>query len=271
MMLIQTETREKPGEIVRQWRKVRRLSQMDLAFAANVSARHLSFVETGRSHPSDDLILRLSDALELPLRHTNTLLIAAGYAPRYTSWSLADDHTGMVRAALDHLMRQHEPYPAVVVDRGYDVVMANDGFRRLSTWLVGDESLLARHNNTFRALFAPDGWWRYVVNWDVVQGTLLKRLREESILFQSAALAELYEACLADSRRTGVVPDESETETQLPVLTLTFRKGDVELSFFSTVTTFGTAIDVTIQELHIETLFAADAETQGFCRAVLGR
>ena len=209
------------GDVLRHWRTVRRFSQMDLALAANVSPRHLSFIETGRSQPGYNLVVRIADVLDLPLRHTNSMLLAAGYAPRYTTWSLDDDQSGTVRAALERMLVQHEPYPA----------------------------------------FAPAGLRPYVADFELVQDLLLKRLREESIRYQSEALFQLYEACEADVahlNRTG----DAVADQQLPVVALGLRKGDIELRFFSTVTTFGTAVDVTTEELRIESLFPADGETE---------
>ncbi len=251
------------GDILRHWRKARRFSQMDLALAADVSTRHLSFIETGRSQPGYDLVLRLAEVLDLPLRHTNSMLVAAGYAPRYTAWSIDDDQTGMVRSALERMLAQHEPYPAFVTTRSYDLMMSNNGARKLISWLTGGDDLLHRFGNSYRLLFAPDGLRSYVVNFELVQDLLLKRLHEESINYQDKALFQLYEACTAD------VSDLTQTEQpmvdqQLPVMTLGFWKGDIEVCFFSAVTTFGTAIDVTTQELRIESLFPADKETEEF-------
>ena len=255
------------GDILRHWRKARRFSQMDLALAANVSIRHLSFIETGRSQPGYDLVLRLAEVLDLPLRHTNSLLVAAGYAPRYTNWSMDDDQTGMVRAALERMLAQHEPYPAFVTTRSYDLIMSNNGAHQLISWLTDDDNLLSRFSNSYRLLFASDGLRPYVVNFELVQDMLLKRLREESISYQSEALFQLYEACTAD------VSDLNQTEQptvdqQLPVMTLGLQKGDIEVCFFSTVTTFGTAIDITTQELRIECLFPADKETEEFLQGL---
>ncbi|GAB4511533.1 MAG: helix-turn-helix transcriptional regulator [Anaerolineae bacterium] len=261
--MIGQQSSVKVGDILREWRKVRRLSQMDLALAANVSTRHLSFVETGRASPSDDLILRLSDALQLPLRHVNALLVAAGYAPRYTHWTLEDDKTGLIRAALEHLMARHAPYPALVVNRTYDLVMINEGIIRLLTWLSEDGHLLAGYTNLFEMMFAPDGLRHYLVQWDVLQHQMLRRLYEESIAYQSEALTRLYQDCLAQSDPPPASTPH-EADPAFPVMTLAFQKGGRELHFFTAVTTFGTAMDVTIQELRIETFFPANAAAQQF-------
>jgi transcriptional regulator with XRE-family HTH domain len=256
------------GDVLRHWRKVRRFSQMELALAAEVSPRHLSFIETGRSQPGYDLILRLAEVLNLPLQHTNLMLVAAGYAPRYTAWSLDDDKTGMVRIALNHMLAQHEPYPAFVTTRHYDVIMFNNGAQKLISWLTDGDDLLSRFGNSYRMLFAADGLRPYLINFDILQRLLLKRLYQESINYQSEALFQLYEACRAEL--AGLGPTESPAVDQyLPVITLGLRKGDIEISLFSTVTTFGTAIDVTTQDLRVECLFPTNAETQKILQKLL--
>jgi len=256
------------GDLLKHWRRTRRFSQMDLALTANVSTRHLSFVETGRAHPGYDLVLRLAEVLNLSLQHTNTLLMSAGYAPRYSEWSLDDDKTGMVRAALERMLAQHVPYPALVTTRQYDLIMVNDGTSRLMRWLTGQGDVMSRFSNSYQMLFASDGLRPHLVNFDLLKGMMLKRLYEESITYQSEALLRLYKACAAEV--VDVEPlYQSATAPQLPVMTLNLRKDDVELCFFSTVTTFGTAIDVTTQELRIESFFPANDQTQRIIQRVL--
>jgi len=257
------------GDLLKHWRKARRFSQMDLALTANVSTRHLSFVETGRANPGYDLVLRLAEVLGLSLQHTNALLIAAGYAPRYSAWSLDDDKTGMVRAALVRMLMQHEPYPALVTTRCYDLIMVNNGTQRLMKWLMGEEALMSRFSNSYQLLFAPYGLRPYLINFERLKGMMLKRLFEESITYQSEALFQLYKACLGETVEAEV-SQQASSDPQLPVMTLGLRKDDLEAHFFSTVTTFGTAIDVTTQELRIECFFPADDSTQRLLQQVLG-
>lgn len=264
--MINSDSIDNVGQILRHWRSVRRLSQMDLAAEARVSTRHLSFVETGRSRPGYDLVLRLAEVLRLPLRHTNALLIAAGYAPHYTSWTLDDDRTGMVRIALDHLLNQHEPYPAVVIDRQYNIVLTNQGFRQAVTWVTDDETILTRYDNLYKLVFAPDALFPYFTTPEIVRTVLLKRLHEESILYQDETLAQLHTWC-SEMCPVAATSDGLDGDTQMPVLTFSLQKGDMALTYFSTITTFGTAIDVTIQELRIESLFPADPVTQAFFQA----
>lgn len=249
------------GDMLRHWRKVRRFSQMALALAADVSTRHLSFIETGRAQPGYELILRLAAVLELSLQHTNTLLVAAGYAPRYPAWSLTDEPTGIVQATLTRMLAQHEPYPAFVTTRSYDIIMVNKGTQALLAWLIDSDDLLERFDNSYRLLFDPAGLRPYVSNFNALQQVLLKRLHEECMYYQDAALFQLYEACtcdLTDKRFS----EQYDADAQLPVVTLELCKGNVAVRFFSTVTTFGTAIDVTAQELRVEQLFPTDEHTQ---------
>lgn len=248
------------GDILRQWRKIRKVSQMELALEANVSTRHLSFVESGRSHPSDALLLDLARTLNLPFRHTNALLVAAGYAPRYSAFSLEDDQMAVIRTTLEHFLAQHEPYPAVVINRTYDILMATQGFRRTVTWLAGAEAL-AKYTNVFRLFFAPDGLRPYCTEWPLVRQILLARLYEEHILYQDARLAELYAECRAAGGDDSLL-EEPQSAHALPVLSFTLRKGSLELDFFSAITTFGSAVDTTVQELRIESLFPSDAATR---------
>ncbi len=256
------------GDMLKHWRKIRRFSQMDLALTANVSTRHLSFVETGRAKPGHDLVLRLAEVLGLSLQHTNALLVAAGYAPRFSAWSLDDDKTGMVRTALERMLIQHEPYPALVTTRHYDLIMVNKGTRRLMGWLTGSEEIMSRFSNSYQLLFAAHGLRPYLVNFDLLKGMMLKRLYEESITYQSEALFRLYETCLGETVET--VTMQQPLDLQLPMMTLGLRKGDLEARFFSTITTFGTAIDVTTQELRIESFFPADDPTKHLIERVLG-
>ena len=265
--MLTTNTSEQVGDILRRWRKVRHLSQMELALAANVSTRHLSFVETGRARPGYDLLLRLAEVLQLPLRHSNALLVAGGFAPHYTDWSLDDDRTGMIRAALEHLLKQHNPYPAVVVDRNYEVVMHNAGFEAAVLWLTDDATTLHRYTNMFRLMFADDGLRPYITNWRALEHVLLKRLYDESIVYQSEALMALYRELAGENDLLQPPPlddDPTGFDPQVPVVTVKLCKDDVHLALFSTMTTFGTAIDVTIQELRIESFFPADESTQAF-------
>lgn len=247
------------GTLLQQWRTERGKSQMDVALAAKVSTRHLSFVETGRAQPSDDLLLRLADVLELSTRHRNVLLVAAGYAPQYNGWTLTDDDTGIVQYALERMLAQHNPFPAFVIDRHYDILLVNDGFHTLLRWLTTPDTPLYQFTNVYELMLDPHGLQRYLGNYHITRQMLLTRLHEESVAYQSPQLASLYAKYAPDTPTdtTQIMPD-------VPVLTLCLAKDNISLEFISTVTGFGTAIDATIQELRIESLFPVNDATRQF-------
>jgi transcriptional regulator with XRE-family HTH domain len=246
------------GELLRQWRERRRLSQMELALQAEISTRHLSFVETSRSKPSRAMVLRLAEQLELPLRERNHLLLAAGYAPVYAETALDSPHLSAVRAAVRQLLTGHEPYPAVVVDRGWNLVDANASVALLTEGVAPE--LLAPPANVLRVSLHPGGMASRIVNLGEWRAHLLGRLRREVALTADATLVALYDELRA------YPCDRPVPESEVPgpgdiVVPLRIRHGDGELAFFSTVATFGTPLDVTVAELTIESFFPADAET----------
>jgi transcriptional regulator with XRE-family HTH domain len=251
------------GELLRDWRQRRRRSQLDLALEAEVSARHLSFVETGRSKPSRELLLHLADHLDVPLRERNTLLLAAGFAPQYPERTLDDDAMAPVREALDKVLAGHSPFPAVVVDRRWDVVSANAAALAILTDGVASD-LVAPPVNALRAAFHPDGLAPRVVNLAEYSAHVLHRLHHQVVTSQDPGLAALYDELRAypgveETHRTVFQPEA------LVFSTLRLRPAvgtdGPELAFFSTLATFGTALDVTVAELTIESVFPADETT----------
>ncbi len=248
------------GELLRQWREYRRLSQLDLSIQAEISTRHVSFLETGRSKPSRDMILHLSEHLDIPLRERNHLLLAAGYAPVYSESTLGSPQMAAVREAIGKLLAGHEPYPAVVVDRGWNLVDANAGIALLAEGISPD--LLA---NVLRASLHPDGLAPRIANLGEWRAHLLGRLKRQIGLTGDSGLAELY----AELR--GYPCDQPEPEVEVPgpgdiLVPLRLRQADRELSFFSVMATFGTPLDITVAELMIESFFPADEETSRFLR-----
>jgi transcriptional regulator with XRE-family HTH domain len=255
---ITTQPLRPVGELLRQWRERRRLSQLDLALQTEISARHLSFVETGRSRPSRDLLLRLAEQLELPLRERNHLLLTGGYAPVYGQAALDAPELAAVRAALRQVLAGHEPYPAVVVDRGWNLVDANASVALFLERVRPD--LLTPPANVLRVSLHPDGMAPHILNLGEWRGHLLARLRRQITLTADPALAELH------GELHGYPCDQPEPEVELPgpgevVVPLRIRHGDRELSFLSIMASFGTPLDVTVAELAIESFFPADAET----------
>lgn len=247
------------GDALRLWRRTRSLSQMDLALEADISPRHLSFIETGRSQPSREVVLQLAAALRLPLRHRNSLLLAAGYAPEYTASSLDEARMAPVRYALERHLAQHEPYPAVVVNPDYDILMVNSGMRRAVAWLAGDGAL-ERYPNMVRLTFAEDGLRPYLSCWPLMRDFMLARLREEQLLSPGSGVGRLVAELAALSPEPEELP--AEMDFSLPVVSLELVKDGLALRFFSTVTSFGTPLDATVQELRLESLFPSDQATR---------
>lgn len=251
------------GDLLRQWRERRRLSQLELSLDAEVSTRHLSFVETGRAQPSRDMVLRLAEQLDVPLRERNHLLLAAGYAPVYGESGLDAPEMAAVRNAVRQLLAAVEPFPALVVDRRWNLVDANASVA-LFTEGVSPE-LLAPPINVLRASLHPDGFAARIVNLGEWRAHLLGRLRRQVGLTADPELAALY-------RELRAYPcDQPEPDVELPapgavMVPLRVRHGDCELAFFSTIATFGTPLDATLQELAIESFFPADAGTAAFLR-----
>ncbi|HVQ90562.1 MAG TPA: helix-turn-helix transcriptional regulator [Mycobacteriales bacterium] len=250
------------GELLRQWRERRRLSQLELSLTAAVSTRHLSFVETGRSAPSRELVLQLAEHLDVPLRERNRLLLAAGYAPVFGETPLDAPRMSAVRAAVGQVLAGHEPYPAAVVDRGWNLVDANRSLALL-TDLV-DPRLLAPPANVLRASLHPDGLAPHIANLAEWRAHLLARLRRQVDLTADPGL----EALLAELRgypggpELPALPAAGEI-----VIPLRLRAGGGELAFLSTIAAFGTPLDVTVAELSIESFYPADPATAAALRA----
>jgi transcriptional regulator with XRE-family HTH domain len=247
------------GEHLRHWRQHRRLSQLDLAQDADISTRHLSFVETGRSLPSREMVLRLAERLDVPLRERNALLVAAGYAPMYRERPLDDPALAAARKAVELILKSHEPYPALAVDRHWNLVAANAMVPHL---LAGaDPSLLQGRVNVLRLSLHPKGLAPKIVNLAQWRTHLFERLRQQIHATGDSALASLLEEL-----RAYPVPDEGrdthlEGEHLGVVMPFKFRTPQGVLSFISTTTIFGTPVDVTLQELALETFFPADEMT----------
>lgn len=249
------------GHLLRSWRQRRRLSQLDLALEAAVSARHVSFIETGRARPSREMVLRLAEQLEVPLRDRNRLLVAAGYAPLYGERSLDSPELAPVRRALDHLLRAHEPFPAVAVDRHYTIVSANDALGLLTDQVAPE--LLAPPANALRATLHPLGLAPRIANLEQWSGHLMHRLHRQAAITGDPELEALYEE-LAGYPGVCVDAPRDDLEGSEIVLPLRLRVGDGdndELRFLSTISTFGPAVDITLAELSIEAFYPANAAT----------
>jgi transcriptional regulator with XRE-family HTH domain len=252
------------GEHLRFWRQHRRMSQLDLAGEAEISTRHLSFVETGRSAPSREMVLRLAERLDVPLRERNALLVAAGYAPMYRERPLDDPALSVARDAVQLILKSHEPYPALAVDRHWNLLAANAMVPHLLA--NADPSLLQGKVNVLRLSLHPRGLARMIVNLGQWRHHLFERLRQQVQATGDPALVALQEEL-----RGYPVPDDADA-TRLDgellgvAMPLKMRTAVGVLSFISTTTVFGTPVDVTLQELALETFFPADAATAAALR-----
>ena len=254
------------GDILREWRQRRRMSQLDLALEAEISTRHLSFVETGRAQPSREMVLHLAEQLEVPLRERNVILVAAGFAPVFPERALDDPAMAAARRAVDMILTGHEPYPALVVDPRWNLVAAN---RAVAPLLAGvDPELLTEPLNVLKVALHPKGLAGRTVNFAEWRAHALERLRRQVELTADpgviALLEELktYPAPPAPDRRP-----EDYGGVAVPFQLLT---DDGVLSFFTTTTVFGTAVDITLSELTLETFFPADAATAEALRKLAG-
>lgn len=256
------------GALLREWRGLRGASQLALALEAGTSTRHLSFLETGRAGPSREMVLRLADALDVPLRERNALLEAAGFASLYRESALEAADLGPIRRVIALMLEAAEPFPAAVVDRGYDVVLANGALGRFFGRLIAPADLAALGRpNLIRATFHPRGLRPFVANWSEVAPHLLGRLqREAQRLPPGDPLPALIEEVLGypGVERAWGVP--SLERPLPPVVALHLKRGDLEARVFGTITTLGTPQDVTLQELRIESFLPADAATEELAR-----
>lgn len=243
------------GHLLRTWRQRRRLTQLELSLRAHVSARHLSFVETGRSAPSRDMLLHLAEQLDVPLRERNTLLVAAGYAPTYGEHDLDSPQMQPVRQAIDRLLASHEPYPAVVVDRWWNLIAANGSIALLMQGV--SDQLLEAPINVLRASLHPEGLAPRILNLAEWRAHLLTRLRHDVDRTGDPRLADLLDELTALGGAEGHAFGYDGVAVPLRVST---PRGT--LNFLSTVATFGTAVDVTLADLSIESFFPADDQTR---------
>ncbi|WP_305070652.1 helix-turn-helix transcriptional regulator [Myxococcus faecalis] len=244
------------GELLREWRQRRSLSQLDLACRAEVSARHVSFLETGRSTPSRDMLLHLAEELDVPLRERNTLLVAAGFAPVYSENELDGPRMTAAREAVELVLSGHEPYPALAVDRHWHLVTANRAVGVLLEGIPGE--LLQPPVNVLRLSLHPDGLGRRILNLEQWRAHVLARLQRQVSTTADATLAAL----LDELRGMGPVPSHaSEPDYAGVVVPLRIMTPRGVLAFIGTTTVFGTPVDVTLAELAIESFFPADAAT----------
>ncbi|MDX2034315.1 MAG: helix-turn-helix transcriptional regulator [Blastocatellia bacterium] len=264
------------GQMLRRWRETRRVSQLDLALEAEVSSRHISFIETGRAQPSREMVLRLSGVLDVPLRERNALLYAAGFAPLYRETDLNDPQMEQARQALTLILDRMNPFGAIAFDRRWDVVMVNAAFLRMIAPITGPEFqapppltvIPPPRLNALRMLFDPAGWRPFIQNWETVARAALERAHREYLQEQDPAMRETLDLALSSP---GVPerwrqPDLAVAQDILIPVEMKF--GDHTLRLFTTITSLGSAQDITLQELRIETFHPMDDATRALIMAL---
>ena len=250
------------GPLLRQWRERRRMSQLALALEAEISSRHLSFMETGRSRPSREMVLLLAEVLDVPPRSRNDLLAAAGYAPLYRESPLDAPEMAQFRRALDFILRQQEPYPAIVLDRYWDILLGNEGTGRfMGVFMEAAEIEALGPPNAMRLIFHPQALRPYIVNWEATAAALIQWLHRDLLRSADAGMQRLLDELLV---YPGVPRNWRTLDLDAPTapfLAIEMQKGETHLRFFTTLTTLGTPYDITLHELRIESFFPADEPT----------
>ena len=254
-----------PG-LLREWRQKRRLSQLDLALASDVSQRHVSFLESGRANPSRSMILQLSETLDVPLRERNAWLTAAGFAPLFRTRPLDDPQMGQVMSAVRMMLTAHEPFPAIALDRAWNVLMSNRPFDLLGAMLGEDiwERVGGGQRNLMRLFFHPQGIRPLVINWAAVGPLIWRRAQREAETLGGQEMKAVL-ADLAPHQDADVLWSAADTALA-PVLPFQMQVNGQAISMFAIIATLGTAQDVTAEELRIETLFPADTQTEALFR-----
>jgi transcriptional regulator with XRE-family HTH domain len=250
------------GPLIKQWRERRRMSQLTLAIEAEISSRHLSFVETGRSRPSREMVLLLAEVLDVPPRARNDLLAAAGYAPIYRESDLDSPEMAQFRRALDFILRQQEPYPAIVLDRYWNILLGNEGTGRFMGLFMDSEAVAALGSpNAMRLICHPEALRPYIVNWEATAAALIQWLHRDLLRSADAGMRLLLDELLAYPGMPHNWRTLDLDAPTAPFLAIEMQKGEAHLTFFTTLTTLGTPYDITLHELRIESFFPADEAT----------
>jgi transcriptional regulator with XRE-family HTH domain len=254
------------GRLLKEWRRRRGFSQLDLALAARTTQRHLSFIESGRTRPSREMVLRLAATLGLPLRQQNAVLLAAGYAPAWRERELSARGMEVVDRALDYMLAQHEPFPAFVVDRHWNLLRVNRGATKFVEFLTGPVVPDAEPVNLAVALMSPDGLRPLIVNWEEVAAHFLRGVQNDAQMDGTPGTMALFRRLSALAEEP--LPSEAlpSDESSSPVLPIHFRRGDTSLRLFTTIATLGTPRDITTEEIRIEFFFPLDDAAEAICR-----
>jgi transcriptional regulator with XRE-family HTH domain len=254
--------------LLREWRQRRRLSQLDLALSSGVSQRHVSFLESGRANPSRAMILQLSETLEVPLRDRNDWLAAAGFAPFFKTRALDDPQMSQVFSAISMMLKAHEPFPALALDRAWNVRRSNTAFDQTIAMMGEDiwERVGDGKRNLMQLFFHPEGLRPFITNWSSVGPLLWQRAKREAQTLAGNEMNAVLDS-LAPLQDSHILWSAADTAL-VPVMPFNMQIGDLQMSMFAIIATFGTAQDVTAEELRIETLFPADVQTEALFRAI---
>lgn len=255
------------SRLLRSWRHKRRVSQLDLALSSGVSQRHVSFLESGRSHPSRGMVVQLSEALDVPLRARNEWLSAAGFAPMFKERPLDDPQMGQIMRAVQMMLASHEPFPAIAIDRAWNIAMANTPFERMATLIdpLVWTRIGGKRRNLMRLFFRPDGLQPYVKNWDSIGPLIWQRANREA---ESLGGDEMKQVLAELKPHEPAATFDTSGAPLLPIMPFEIEKDGVQISLFTVIATFGTAQDVTTDELRIESLFPADQATEQIFRTL---
>lgn len=266
-MTIQTQGSTKHfTNTLKMWRKTRKFSQLELALEANISQRHVSWLETGKSSPSREMVLKLSEALDVPLRERNSILNAAGFANVYAEKNLEERSMHAFTSVLENIISHHNPYPAFVLDRVWNIKMKNTSAEALFAMLGNPEEIWRAIGDNGQENIAlltvhPNGIRSAISNWDTIIGPFMQRLKREAIDSSDSEVMAHYESLL---EHVGDIDDSNSHQALTPVLPIEINLGEITLSLFSVISTFGTAQDITADELKIETFYPSDDETENF-------
>ena len=256
------------GNLLKYWRKQRKFSQLDLALASDVSQRHISFLESGRANPSQEMILQLATVLDIPLREQNVMLTTAGFAPIYSESDLSSPEFEPIRKALDFILLSQTHSPVLIMDRYWNLIQTNPISEQLINWLIDSEKLqkyfyIDKKINLMRMMLHPQGLKPFVSNWEEIVSHLIKRVYREAIADNNnEQTAQLYQELMTYPDVPQLWKLSHAQTWQIPLLTVKFFKDGLNLNFFSAIATLGTPQDIMLQELRIETLFPADETTQ---------
>lgn len=253
------------GPLLRQWRQARGTSQLDLALTCATSQRHLSFLESGRARPSRGMVLQLAEALSVPLRHQNALLLAAGFAPAWEESRLEGMAMEPVRAAIAHMLGGQAPYPAILVNRTYDLMQANEGAAKLLGFLLGAQAGADPSPNLVRLMLSP-ALRHLLVNFEEVTAWMIRRIRAEAMLTDPLGADPALLALLDDPAVAALRPADLEQRPDSPTLYLRFAKDGVRLALFSVIAMLGTPLDAGLQDMRVELFYPADAATADWFR-----